>query len=338
MKKYHGVDLHRNSFLDCVLDEKGKENLRQWSIKKLKKYAEQLGPEDEVAVEATGNTHLFCQALKKSGCRVVIVNPHKFKVISRSVNKTDENDAKVLARFLSKDMLPEIRMKNKVDKEISSMVQTRDKLVKLRTALKNKVNNLLASYAILIKRESLSSEKGLQEVLTLDLPRLPRIELGVLVDQIRSLNDSIKELEKAISEDGEKMNGHKNLKSIKGIGDLGASILMSVIGDVNDFPTEGRLAGYFGIVPKVRNSNEVVCHGRITKKGSKLGRTTLIQCAMIAKRYNPYLDNYYQKIKARRGSGKAIIALARKFLNIIYKTLKYDLIFEDFTSYKLAKS
>jgi len=338
MKKYHGVDLHRNSFLTCTLDARGNEELKTWSIKKLKLFAEQLGPEDEVAVEATGNTHLFCQALKGSGCRVVIVNPHQFKVVSRSVNKTDENDAKVLARFLSKDMLPEIRMKNTTGKEISSMVQTRDKLVKLRTALKNKVNNLLASHAILIKRESLSSEKGLQQVLAMSLPRLPRIELGVLVDQIRSLNESIKELEKAISEDGEKLKGQKNLKSIKGIGNLGASILMSVIGDVNDFANEGKLAAYFGIVPRVRNSNENVRHGHITKNGSKLGRTTLIQCAMIAKRYNPYLDNYYQRIKARRGSGKAIIALARKLLGIIYKTLKHDLMFEDFPNYQLAKS
>ena len=186
MKKYHGVDLHRNSFLNCTLDARGKEELKTWSINKLKNFAEQLGSEDEVAVEATSNTHLFCQALKGSGCRVVIVNPHQFKVISRSVNKTDENDAKVLARFLSKDMLPEIRMKNTANKEISSLVQTRDKLVKLRTALKNKVNNLLASYAILIKRESLSSEKGLRNVLAMSLPRLPRIEVSVLVDQIRS--------------------------------------------------------------------------------------------------------------------------------------------------------
>ena len=225
-------------------------------------------------------------------------------------------------------------MKEKANKEISSMVQTRDKLVKLRTSLKNKINNLLASYGILIKRESLSSEKGLQRVMMTDLPRLPRIEIGVLVEQIRSLNKSIKELENAVTKDGEKLKGHKNLTSIKGIGGLGASILMSVIGNVNDFADEGKLASYFGIVPRVHNSNESVKHGRITKQGSKLGRTTLIQCAMIAKRYNPYLDNYYQRIKARRGSGKAIIALARKFLAIIYKTLKNNLIFKDFASFE----
>ena len=338
MKRFHGVDLHRNAFTVCVLDEDGNESVSNWSVKRLSEYASTLSPADSVAVEATGNTYLFTSALAGTGCRIVVVNPHQFKVISRSVNKTDENDAKTLARFLSKDMLPEIRVKNEMSKEISSMVQTRDKLVKLRTALKNKVNNLLAARGIVIKRESLSSEKGLQAVMTLDLPRLPKVELSVLVDQIRSLNQSVRELENAIKEDGKKMDGHRNLTSIKGIGDLGASIIMSVIGDIKDFSNEGKLAAYFGIVPSVRNSNESVRHGRITKRGSKLGRTTLIQCAMIAKRYSPYLDGYYQRVKSRRGSGKAIVALARKLLSIIYKTLKNNLIFEDFTSFKFVRA
>ena len=74
-------------------------------------------------------------------------------------------------------------------------------------------------------------------------------ELQVLVEQIRSLNHSIAELEKVIDREGQKLKGHGNLTSIKGIGSLGASILLSVIGDVRDFPEEGKLAAYFGIVP-----------------------------------------------------------------------------------------
>lgn len=49
-------------------------------------------------VEATGNVRLFLAALKERGCRVVVVNPHQFQVTSRSVKKTDEQDAKVLAK------------------------------------------------------------------------------------------------------------------------------------------------------------------------------------------------------------------------------------------------
>jgi len=134
------------------------------------------------------------------------------------------------------------------------------------------------------------------------------------------------------------MEGHKNLTSIKGIGDKGAAILLSGIGSIHDFRNKNKLAAYFGIVPRVSNSNEKVSHGRITKNGSKIGRSTLVQCALIAKRYRKPLHDFYEKIKSRRGGGKANIALARKFLDTIYYTLKNNKVFEDFPTFKLAKS
>src|SRR5262249_47023586 len=77
--------------------------------------------------------------------------------------------------------------------------------------------------------------------------------------------------------------------------------------------------------------------GRITKRGIKLGRTTLVQCAFIAQHYSPYLKQYYERTKNRRGTGKAIIALARRFLGMIYRTLKNNWVFEDFTNFVLAE-
>ena len=77
------------------------------------------------------------------------------------------------------------------------------------------------------------------------------IELRVIVDQIRSLTKSIAELDKTIGEEGSKLEGHKSLTSIKGIGKITGAILLSVIGNVDDFPDESRLASYFGSVPRV---------------------------------------------------------------------------------------
>jgi transposase len=42
-----------------------------------------------------------------------VVNPGQFKVISQSVKKTDRNDAELLALYLSKGLLPEVRMKER---------------------------------------------------------------------------------------------------------------------------------------------------------------------------------------------------------------------------------
>ena len=265
-----------------------------------------------------------------------MVNPSEFHVIRKSTKKTDKHDARALALFLSKGLLPEVRMKDKQHAELASLTQTRDALVKQRTALKNKVNNLLSSQGVNLKKEALASDKGLQNVLGMKFSPLMEIELQILVEQIRAINASVAKLESTIKEEGAKLPGHKNLKSIKGIGDLGATILLSVIGDVNDFASEGKLAAYFGIVPRVSNSNETERSGRITKRGTKLGRTTLVQCALIAKRYSLYLDKFYQRIKSRRGTGKAIIALAKKFLGIIYNTLKEDWVFVDFPNFELA--
>jgi len=335
-KRYMGVDLHRNCFTVYTRQEDGSGESREWTIRELKAFAKTVKANDEVAVEATGNTRLFTEALKDRGCRIVVVNPHQFQVISRSVKKTDEHDAKVLAEFLAKGMLPEVRMKDEVHARVASLAQTRDKLVKLRTTLKNKVNNLLAARGILICKESLASEKGLVEVLAAPVSELEHMELEILVGEIRHLNASIAKVEALLRDQGPKLPGWANLTSIKGIGTTGATVLLSTIGNVADFADEGKLAAYFGIVPRVSNSNETERSGRITKQGCKLGRTVLVQCALIAARYSPYLQSYYRRIAATRGTGKAIIALARKFLGIIYKTLKNNWIFEDFPRFVLA--
>lgn len=164
-----------------------------------------------------------------------------------------------------------------------------------------------------------------------------RVEVEVIVAQIRSLNAGVKRLEAEIKEQGAKLDGHQNLTSIKGVGAQSATILLSVIGKVTDFADEDKLASYFGIVPSVRQSNETDHRGRITKGGSKLGRTTLVQCTLAAIRYSPYLKKFYDRLKARRGAGKAIIATARKFLGIIYQTLKNKWVFEDFPNFVLAE-
>jgi transposase len=134
MKRYLGVDLHRNCFTVCTLREDGKSELKKWSIHSLK--------------------------------------------------KTDAHDAKTLAEFLAKDMLPEVRMKEDMPAEIASLLQTRDKLVKLRTTLKNKINNLLSARGFLLPKESLSTEKGLEQVLQKQVGELARVELK----QTRHLN------------------------------------------------------------------------------------------------------------------------------------------------------
>ena len=236
--------------------------------------------------------------------------------------KTDRNDARALAFYLSKDMLPETRPKTRAESELASLTHTRDLLVKQRTRLLNKIHALHNRHGIKLKKESLSSKRRL---MALDIGRfsaLEQVELKVVRDQALSLTASIAELDREIERAAGAMDGYDSLVSIKGIGPRAAAVFLSGIGDVNDFESADKLAAYLGIVPRVSQSNETDNRGRITKRGNKLVRTTLVQCTLIAIRYSGYLNAFYRRIKERRGAGKAIIATARKLLKIIYDTLK----------------
>ena len=300
-------------------------------------FLRELDKKDIVAVESTGNTRFFVESIKKVVKKVVVVDPNKFDVIKKSTKKTDENDAKTLALFLSKDMVPEARMKSGLQAELSKLVATRATLVEQRTALVNTIHNLLNSQGVKEKKEVLTTVKGLARVRNLSKEKfdaLVSLQIEVLEAQILSLTSGVKRLEEQMVEKGKQLEGHENLSSIKGIGDKAATTLLTVIGDINDFDDAGKLASYFGMVPRVRNSNETVQYGRITKKGSKIGRTTLVQCSLVAIRYSPYLSKFYEGIKHRRGSGKAIIATARKLLGIVFDTLKEKRVFTDFPNFK----
>lgn len=336
---YIGVDLHQNSFTVCRLVSDGSETFATYQLCRsdLDRFCRSLDADDEIAVEATGNSAWFRDEVISCVGRVVVVNPRQFQVIRKSVSKTDRNDARALALFLSKDMLPETRVKSKAENELASLTHTRDLLVKQRTRLLNKIHALFNRHGIKLKKTGLSSRRRL---LALEISRfstLEQVELRVLRNQALSLTATIAELDGAIECAAQDFEGYDSLISIKGIGPRAAAVFLSGVGNVNDFETADKLAAYLGIVPRVSQSNETDNRGRITKRGNKLMRTTLVQCTLIAIRYSGYLNAFYRRIKKRRGSGKAIIATARKFLGIIFNTLKNKWVFEDFTTYKLAE-
>ncbi len=165
-----------------------------------------------------------------------------------------------------------------------------------------------------------------------------KIELAILRDQALELTTTIRRIDKAMAEAAAELEGFEEITSIKGVGPRAAAIFLSALGDIRDFANADKLAAYVGIVPRVAASNGVEQHGRITKRGNKLVRTTLVQCTLSAIRYSGYLATFYRRIKERRGAGKTIIATARKFLTIIYNTLTNSWVFEDFPAFRLRNS
>jgi transposase len=335
--RYIGVDLHTTQLTVCYLKTSAEFEFKQYRLDEIETFLSRLTDGDSLAVEATGNSRWLVNLVKERVSWVVIVNPREFEVIKRSAKKTDRRDALNLARFLAVDMLPEVRPKSEQAEAVARLNETRSKLVGVRTSLLNKIHALAVSRGWKLKKESLSSRKALARAMQLEWSQIERLELEIISEQINALKEGIKRLEAAIGEESRKLSGFENLITVTGIGERSAGVLLSVIGAVEDFETENKLASYFGIVPKVSNSADRVNHGRITKRGSKMGRTTLVQCTLVAIRHNSYLKKYYEQVKARRGHGKAKIAAARKYLGIIYNTLKNNWVFADFNNFELAE-
>lgn len=333
--RHIGIDLHTNTFTACYRESDSKERIQTFNLQKdFDKFIAGLEKTDEVAIEATGNSCFFRDKVAPHVKRVVVIAPGQFDVIRKSVQKTDKNDARAIALFLSKDMLPEARLKSPIHDQVASLIQTREQLVKTRVALINKTHSLFNRNGLKVKKEVLTSAKGFEKsIASHQWNTIEQFEIGVIQAQLMLLDKNIKMLKKEIETQAEQLPGCKNLVSIKGIAEHSAAVFLTVIGDIRDFKTPEKLASYFGVVPKVSQSNQQCTTGRITKRGSKIGRSTLVQCTWVAIRYSKYLNDFYERIKKKKGAGKAIVATAHKLLNAIFYTLKNDWIFEDFTTF-----
>ena len=223
-----GVDLHSNSFTICRLEQDGSERFEthQLAAVDLDRFCRTLDADDEIAVEATGNSAWFREQVIACVGRVVVVNPRQFQVVRKSVNKTDQNDARALAVFLSKDMLPETRVKSVAESELASLTYTRDLLVKQRSRLLNKIHALFNRHGIKIKRESLGSKRALMALEIGRFSSLEPIELTILRDQAINLTMAVAGLDKDIEAAAKKLDGYDGLVSIKGIGPRSAAVFL----------------------------------------------------------------------------------------------------------------
>ena len=325
--KYIGVDLHTTQLTICYRDELGDEEIATVKISQIEEFLKQINRMDKVAFEATGNS-LYLQNMLQTVMpleNIYVVNTLQFKLISKSVKKTDKNDAKLLAEYLSKDMLPEARLRSESDNQIINLIETRDMLVSSNTAFKNQIHNILLKLGIKLKSSEVSGKKKRRNLVErYELAGVYKFQVEFALSNIEHNYAEIAKLEAKLEELKSTMKQVENLSSICGIGDKSAMGIKAIVGDINDFESPDKLAAYVGLCPRVNNSNETVCHGRITKRGNKLVRKLLVQCAWVSIRYNPLLKEFYTVLKKKKPAGKAIIAVARKLVYQIYYTLKYN--------------
>lgn len=148
------------------------------------------------------------------------------------------------------------------------------------------------------------------------------LELHCLLDQIEFLEKQIAQVETAIEE---LMAGQEQyLTTIKGIGAVLAATILAEIGDIDRFSRLESLVAYAGIDPAVYSSGEFTgTQAKLSKRGSPYLRRALWLAATSARRFNPDLQEYYErKIKTGKPYGIAMSAICRKLLARIYVVLK----------------
>ena len=129
-----GLDVHRE-FAQVAIWEAGV--VRQagriaTTPEALRLFADSLAPSDEVALEATGNTHAIARLLERRVARVV-ANPAKTRAIAEAKVKTDKVDAEILAQLLAADYLPAVWRPDPATAALRRQVLRRAHIVRQRT-------------------------------------------------------------------------------------------------------------------------------------------------------------------------------------------------------------
>ena len=101
--------------------------------------------------------------------------------------------------------------------------------------------------------------------------------------------------------------------------------LAARIGPIENFPRPRSLANYWGLTPGCRNSGEATDRlGSITKQGSPMARFILGQLVIHALRKDAWMRAWYGRIKRRRGSKIARVAVMRRLATIFWHMLKHQ--------------
>jgi transposase len=328
-----GVDLHKTQFtvfgrVDAGFygkygtDERGYRDF----LKEIQSWQDR-GYTVRVGVESTGNTRYFKNRMEKAGCEVVVINTLKFKVVNESVKKTDRHDAATIAEFLEKDMLPTAHICSQENEDLRRLLTTREKVKQTVVAVKNQIHSMLVSLGIEDAKASLQSKKGRQKIL--DTLRGAGNELVAqqLIETIDVFEHQVKKIESQLEHIARENAQVQLLQTIPGCGLISSLTIVAYIDDIARFGSAKKLVSYCGLAPWVQNSNETVHHGKITKHGPKQLRTALVQVVLGMVRLKTTTASYrimqrYEAMKKQKGSGKTIIASARKIATIIWVMLQ----------------
>jgi len=322
-EKYVGIDIHRDYGVACVQDMEGKiiDEFRFGNnIEGINQVKEKLGNnKTHIAIESTGNMWVVLwDKLEEMKSDLHLVHPLKTKAIASNKLKNDKLDAKMLAKLLRGDMLVCSYVPPHDVRDERETVRLRASLVRMRTQVINKIRSIFHKYCIKY-RGPLYQKSGMEFLTTLDLRPVDMSAIKSYLETLKTLNTQIDSVNSQIADNNNE--DVRLLMSVPGIDYYSAVLIHSEIGDISRFPSHNKLASWVGLVPSMHQSGTSFYIGKITKEGSKRLRWILVQCAHASIRANTKINGFYAKIAKRRGDNKAVVAVARKLVKIIYPVL-----------------
>jgi transposase len=323
--RFVGLDVHRD-FCEIAICEAGRVRSAgrvPTSPEGLQVLADSLGREDHVALEATGNALAIARALEPHVARVVVAARNELRAISEAKVKTDRRDAGTLARLLAAGLLHGCWLPDEPTRALRRRLARRAQLVRQRTRAKNEVHAVLMRN--LKGRPPMSDvfgRGGRLWLAELELPADERETVDGCLRQIDYLDSEIALLERGIAEHALGSTAIKRLMSVPGVSLMTATTFIAAIGDIRRFPDPRKLVSYLGLDPKVRQSGAGAAHhGRISKQGAAQVRQMLTEAAVVAVNTPGPLRAFYERVRVRRGSQIAIVAVARKLAVLFWHLL-----------------
>jgi transposase len=326
---YAGLDVSGESIVTVLKDEEG-NTVHSKSYRNneegLKKLVVLL-QDCRATVEASTSGLRVYEYLNSSGISVVMANPSKIRLIYESDKKTDKNDAEVLANLLRTNLLPTCYVPPKDIQKQRNLVRMRRSLVEVNVRFKNQIRAELAMDGIKCEQTDVFGREAQEELSCLEATAYVKTDIQRLLRLGNSVLEEIKVLDEQIKEEYEHLPQAHLLDTIPGIAKNSAVTIMSEIGDIKRFDSPGKLCSYAGLVPRVDQSGSRRHDGHV-KPGSRMLKTTLVQNATTAVLCCKRFRKIYLKLKRKKGHQKAIVAVARKMLTIIWFMLQRNKPFE----------
>ena len=322
--KIVGCDLHTRyqqiAMLDTETGELIERRLEHANGEARAFYAGLQGPV-RVGIEATGHTRWFERLLAELGHELWIGDAAQIRASVVRKQKTDARDAAHVLQLLVEERFPRIWRPSLAERDLRQLVWHRQKLVWMRNAVGNQLHALAMGEG-LCRKKQLWTKKGRAELEGLNLGVWASHRRQALLTMVDELDASLKQLDAAVAEQAELNTAAVLLMTHPGVGPVTSLAFVLTLGPVARFERSKQVASYLGLNPREHSSGGKQRLGAISKQGNPMMRSLLVEAGHSAARLDTELKQDYQRLKLRRGSGVAKVAIARKLAVRMYWMLR----------------